>query len=126
MSFIYPRLISVYRQSEPAAAQTGYGAQPYQEPQTSAGASVWASVPIYTGVACSIQEYRAAQRPIDNLPGSEAITPSYKIFIPKRSLLLGSLLLRDLIQDDIGYRYTVMDTYCNSLGYRIYAEILET
>lgn len=126
MSFIYPRRISIFRQSEPVSAQAGFGTQPYQEPQTSASASIWSTTPLFSGIACSIQEYRAAQRPIDNLPGSEAITPSHKIFIPKRSLALGDVKLRDLILDDTGTKYTVMDPYWNSLGFRLYAMLLET
>lgn len=77
-------------------------------------------------MGCSIQEYRAAQRPIDNLPGSEAITPSFKIYIPKKTLARGSLLLRDFLLDDIGLKYSIMDPYWNSLGYRLYAYLLET
>jgi len=126
MSFIYPRTISVFRNPQFAAGTANLGLQVYQEPQTVNGASVWKSTPMFTGVACSIQEYRSGQRPVENLPGSALVTPTWKIFIPFNALAKGSMLVRDFILDDLGIKYQVIDPYWNSLGYRAYCVFLET
>lgn len=126
MSFIYPRFLSVYRKTGFPAGVAGFGSQSYQEPQTVKNASVWASAPIFSGVPCSIQEYRSGQRPVEDLPGSTLVTPTNKIFVPLRALAKGSIKVRDYLLDDIGTKYEVINPYWNSLGYRLYSVFLET
>lgn len=126
MSFIYPRTITVYRQTGSPAGVAGLGAQPYQEPQTVGSGSVWATTPIAKGVVCSIQEYRSGERPVENLPGSTLVTPTNKIFVPLRGLARGVMKVRDYILDDLGVKYEVINPYWNSLGYRLYCVFLET
>ena len=123
--FIYPRLLSIYRLPALPNSPAGFGAQPYQEPQTAVVASVWASTPIYSGIGCSIQEYRSGQRPSDDLPGSTLVTPTNKIYIPVRTLPLGAIKVRDYLMDDLGIRYHVINPYWNSMGYRLYCVFLE-
>ena len=126
MSFIYPRLLSIYRLPGFPAGVAGYGAQPYQEPQTARNASVWASLPIFSGIPCSIQEYRSGQRPVEDLPGSTLVTPTNKIYIPLHGLAKGAVKVRDYVLDDLGVKYEVINPYWNSLGYRLYSVFLET
>jgi hypothetical protein len=126
VSFVYPRTISVYRLPRLPTSPAGFGAQGYQEPQTAASASVWATRPILSGIRCSIQEYRSGQRPADDLPGSTLVTPTNKIFIPVLTLPKGAIKVRDYLLDDIGVRYHVINPYWNSLGYRLYCVFLET
>lgn len=126
MSFVYPRTISLYRLPALPYTPAGYGAQDYQEPQTVAASSVWASQPVFAGIRCSIQEYRSGQRPADDLPGSTLVTPTNKIYIPKRRLSLGDVKTRDYILDDLGTRYHVINPYWNSMGYRLYCVFLES
>ena len=123
--FVYPRLLSIYRLPGLPNAPAGFGAQPYQEPQTAFAASVWASAPIYSSIPCSIQEYRSGQRPVDDLPGSTLVTPTNKIYIPVRTLPLGAIKVRDYLMDDLGIRYHVINPYWNSMGYRLYCVFLE-
>lgn len=125
-SFVYPRTISIYRDARFATGAAGLGAQPYQEPQTVNGVAIWATKPVYSRIQCSIQEYRSGQRPVENLPSSTLVTPSWKIYIPRRQLPNGSILVRDFIMDDLGIKYQVIDPYWNSLGFRLYAVFLET
>src|SRR5208282_6774746 len=119
MSFIYPRLLSVYRLPGFPAGVAGFGAQPYQEPQTARSGSVWATSPTLSGIPCSIQEYRSGQRPVEDLPGSTLVTPTHKIYIPLLVLPKGSIKVRDYLQDELGVKYEVINPYWNSLGYRL-------
>lgn len=126
MSFIYPRLITVFRLPGFAAGAAGFGAQSYQEAQSAAvDQSVFASTPLYSNVRCSIQEYRSGQRPTEMLPGSAIVTPTWKVYIPLRALPKGALQTRDYFVDDLGIRYVVIDPYFNSLGHRAYCLFLE-
>ena len=124
---IYPRTISLYRWTQNITTGSGgFGSQPYQEPQTTSGnVAVWQTAPIFSGVKCSIQEYRSGTRPVDNLPGSSLVTPTTKIFIPKSQLQLGQVKIRDYLMDDLGIQYTVIDNYWNILGYRLYCFYLQ-
>jgi hypothetical protein len=123
--FVYPRTIAVYRLPGPAAGAAGLGAQGYQEVQTAVAASVWASTPIYSGIACSIQEAARGVTPTDRVPGDVAV-PLFRIFIPLGGLAKGALRVRDYLQDEIGGRYAVTNPYWDSLGYRVSAILLET
>lgn len=122
---MYPRTISIYRLPLAPAGSAGFGAQPYQEPQTASGASVWASAPIFSGIQCSIQEYRSGQHGPEPLPGDTPVIPTTKIFVPAKFLALGTVQYRDYILDDIGLKYAVINPYWNSLGYRLYSFYLE-
>ena len=125
--FLYPRSISFYRLPIASGSSVaGFGAQPYQEPQTVANASLWASRPMLQNIPASIQEYRSGQRPSDDLPGSTTVTPTTKIFVPARALLRGAVKVRDYVLDDLGIKYHVINPYWNSLGYRLYCVFLET
>lgn len=125
MSFIYPRTINIYRWTQNLASN-GFGAQPYQEPQTASGnVAVWQTEPVLTSINCSIQEYRAGTRSIENMPGSSLVTPTTKIFIPKNQLTIGQVNMRDYVMDDLGIQYIVIDNYWNSLGYRLYCVYLQ-
>jgi hypothetical protein len=126
MASIYPRKISLYRWTQNLAAGNGFGAQPYQEPQTTSGnVAVWQTTPIFTGISCSIQEYRSGTRPVDNMPGSSLVTPTTKIFVPKNQLKIGQVNMRDYLMDDLGIQYIVIDNYWNLLGYRLYCVYLQ-
>lgn len=125
MSFVYPRTLSIFRWSTNLTPSSP-GLQVYQEPQTAAAnTEIWQTAPIFSGISCSIQEYRSGTRPIDNLPGSSLVTPTVKIFIPRQLLSLGQIVVRDFLMDDLGIQYQVIDPYWNSLGYRLYTVYLQ-
>lgn len=125
MTFIYPRQISIFRWTSDLNPSHP-GLQTYQEPQTVLpDTAVWQTTPVFTGIKCSIQEYRSGTRPIDNLPGSSYVTPTSKIFIPRSQLSLGQVIVRDYITDDLGIQYQVVNPYWNSLGYRLYVIYLQ-
>lgn len=125
MSFLYPRSVSIYRSASQPSGTAGYGAQPYQEPSGLLDTSVFASTPIFTAIACSIQQKAQGRGTTQDLPGDTKTTVLYRIFIPKRTLPLGSIMSRDFLLDDIGRRYHVTDPYWNSLGYNLFCMILE-
>ena len=124
MSFVYPRQLSIFRWATDLTPSSP-GIQPYQEPQTVDAAAIWQTTPVFTGIKCSIQEYRSGTRPVDNLPGSSLVTPTVKIFIPRQQLSLGQVVVRDFLVDDLGIQYQVIDNYWNSLGYRLYTVYLQ-
>ncbi len=115
MSFMYPRTIVITR----PAAQTGVGAQGYGGLVTGNETKVADSIP------CSIQERREGTKNDGGL-ASDALKPSWYIFIQKKSAALGLIQDRDVVTDDIGVRYQVSAAYFDSLGYRLTATTLET
>lgn len=125
MSFLYPRTISIFRGAAAPSGSAGLGEQPYQEAGALIDTSVFSTTPIFTGIPASIQQKAQGKGTTENLPGDAKTTAPYRIFIPRRSLALGTVKSRDFITDDIGRRYHVIDPYWNSLGYNLLCMILE-
>lgn len=122
--FIFPRLISIFRLALNASSAAAAGPLPYQEAHATAGVVVWNSSPIFTGIACSIQEETRGKMSTVGLPGSD-IVPNYRVFIPLEVMPLGSVKVHDYVLDDIGLKYRVADPYWDSLGYRLLCVFLE-
>lgn len=115
MSFLYPRTISISRQS----ALSGIGAQPYQ------ALNIANETILFSGIAASIQSSSEIKIAFANLPGDTAGTPDYFIFISAQILPINSINNRDIITDDLNKRYQVTDNYWDSLGYRCKCELLQ-
>ena len=114
MSFPYPRVVSFKR----PGAQSGVGQVAY------GGASAATETLIAEGVPCSIQGRReGVQNPV-GLP-NDALRPSWYVFIPKAALDIGELADRDLMIDERGNRYQVVQPYWDSMGYRLTVISLE-
>lgn len=124
MSWVYPRTLSIFRW-ETDLVPSSPGLQIYQEPQTVDATAIWQTTPVFTGIKCSIQEYRSGTRPIDNLPGSSLVTPTVKIFIPRQQISRGQVVVRDFLTDDLGIQYQVIDPYWTGFGYRLYTVYLQ-
>jgi len=117
--------VSVYRLPGEPAGTAGFGSQPYQEPQTASGASIYDEAPVISGIPCSLQESTQRRNSIEQLPGdtqSSAVRMGY--FAPS-SFPKGSLLARDYVVDDLGTKYQVIDPHWDVMGYRAALLILE-
>lgn len=108
--FLYPRTVTVRRPT----AQTGVGSQAY------GGLSPNAET-VITSFVCSIQ--------LAGQPGNPTGLPSgvnasdYRVY--NRQLARGIVQDRDVLVDDLGWRYKVIAAYWDSLGPNIYARKLE-
>jgi len=117
--------VSVYRLPGEPAGTAGFGSQPYQEPQTASGASIYDEAPVISGIPCLLQESTQRRNSIEQLPGdtqSSAVRMGY--FAPS-SFPKGSLLARDYVVDDLGTKYQVIDPHWDVMGYRAALLILE-
>lgn len=116
MSWIYPRTINITRQ--PTA--TGGGVQPY------GGMNPAAEVPVYTGLAASIQQTSTSAKPDANLPADARSRSIWRVLMPlSAGVTVGSVLRGDIVTDDAGQRYQVWAPYINSLGPNFLVERLE-
>lgn len=114
MGFLYPRTIAIHR----PAGQAGVGALGY------GGQVVAQEAVIATDVAASIQLEREGQRNSTGLPG-DGKQASHSVFIRRAALALGTVRSRDIVIDDLGKRYQVLDPYWDSLGHRLAVLVLE-
>lgn len=114
MSFLYPRTCAIHR----PPSQSGEGALGYGG-QTAASETVVAS-----GLPCSIQARREGQSNVVGLP-ADATAPFWYVLIPKRAAALGQIQSHDIVVDDTGNRYQVVQDYWDSLGYRLSVMRLE-
>ena len=81
---------------------------------------------IASGVSCSIQFKRPSGGLAARLPADVVAKSIWVIFIPLAAgVANGTILDRDVITDDLGYRYQVAADYWNSLGYALGCERLE-
>jgi hypothetical protein len=116
MSFVYPRTITVKRPTPSLAV----GHQPY------GGLSVTNEDTIATGLPASIQQQRAQGLPEAGLPNDPVRgNVAFYILIPRKAAAKGTINDHDIVVDELGNRYQVASNYWNSLGYRLFANILE-
>lgn len=113
--FLYPRTISVTR----PGIQPGFGAQGYGGELPSTETSVAMNLP------ASIQFYRERGANDARLPADVGKTYS-RVLIPAAAAANGLIKTRDVLTDDLGQRWTVVQPYWNSLGYNLMVERLET
>lgn len=114
MGFLYPRTVAIHRPAgQPGVGALGYGGQVVAQETV-----------VATGIAASIQMQREGQRNPTGLPG-DGKQASHFVFIRRAALALGTVKSRDIVIDDLGRRYAVMDPYWDSLGYRLSVLVLE-
>lgn len=115
MSFLYPRTIAVHRSN----TQTAVGALNYSG-ETETDEKV-----ITSGLPASIQ-HRSGKGLRGGLPADAPNKAEWFIFIPAANAGIGLISERDIIVDELGKRYMISAAYWNVLGYRLYAELLQT
>lgn len=115
MSFLYPRRIRVLRPtSDRALGATDYGGETREREECLA-----------EDVEAAIQFKSEAPRPQAELPGDTVRRTLWKILIPRDALPIGSVRIRDIIEDDTKVRYQVTAPYLNAMGHSILAELLD-
>lgn len=115
MSFLYPRTVTVTR----PGTQPGFGAQGYGGELPSTETAVASNLP------ASIQFYRERGPNEARLPGDMQKTYS-RAYIPASAAANGLIKTRDILTDDLGQRWAVVQPYWNSLGFSLMVERLET
>ena len=113
MSFLYPRTISVSRES----LNTTPGQQPY------AGISPSNETIIVSGLAAHIQVERSGPATRAALPADAAGESIWRILFKSSN---GLVQARDFITDDLGNRYQVISVYWNPMVTSCLAQIMET
>jgi len=118
MSFIYPRRVTI---SRPVSVDPSVGAQPY------GGLSPSSETVIARNLPASIQFDRLGKPPLAGLPADAEGRGTWKLFIPlAKSPKPGMIQKRDVVTDDTGQRYAVINPYWNSLGFAGRIEELQT
>lgn len=116
MSFIYPRVVSIVRQS----LQTGFGALP------PSGSQPALEQVLYSGIPASIQQKSTGSRPDAHLPADATNRSYWRVLIPlSAGVAIGSVLRGDIVIDEFGQRHQVVAPYINSLGTDLLVERLE-
>jgi hypothetical protein len=108
MGFMYPRTVSFVR----SAAQSGVGVVGYGGHTTATETQIAANIP------ASVQARREGGTAPNGLPG-DGTKPTWYVFIPRSKLAKGTVENRDIMIDDEGERYQVIQPYWDSLGYRL-------
>src|SRR5262249_16656168 len=112
---LYPRIISIRRPiSVASVGLVAYSGEVETNEST-----------LFTGLPASIQHRSGRGSHGANLPADTPNRADFHIFVPRAAAALGSVQERDIIVDDIGNRYQVIAAYWNSLGYRLFAELLQ-
>lgn len=115
MTFLYPRTVAIRRPNISGAV----GIQPYS------GAEPTDETVIATALPAGIQQARARGAPDGGVPEDAPDRIVYYVFIPRRAATLGLIQTRDIVVDDLGNRYVVSSPFWDSLGYKLYAELLQ-
>ncbi len=113
-SFMYPRKVRFHR----PAAQSGIGAVGYGGHVEEEEESLECKIP------ASIQARREGSNNPVGLPG-DGKTPVWYVFVPRSKLALGDVQNLDIMIDDLGNRYQVIEPYWDSMGHRLTAITLD-
>jgi hypothetical protein len=100
-----------------AIGLTGYsGEQATTDPGSANGETV-----LFTGVQASIQAGATGKKRGDSaLPADAVANPTWDIYLPAGAVPgYGSIRDRDIVVDDVGYRYQVAQAYPNILGWKL-------
>ncbi len=126
MGILYPRRITIQRQATVAGATDAIGGVGYSGLVLSnVSSSAQAPITLFSKIPANIQASDTGRKKDSALPGDATVAPTWRIYIPKRSLKLGSVRDRDIVIDDLGARYQVGQDYWNILGYQLICIRLE-
>lgn len=120
MSFLYPRTVTITRET----ATTTAGLQPMQEFNGAQVTTIAASIP------CGIAINRDRGKPLTEVPGDTQARSTWKITIGAANAHVAgvnapnSILTRDELIDDAGLHYQVAQSEWTPLGWNIRAELL--
>jgi hypothetical protein len=113
VSFFYPRVINISRQN----ANSAIGAQPYS------GLSASNETVVASGIEARIQIQRQGSWPVAKLAGDAVGESVYRILFKSADGLVQD---RDIITDDLGKRYQVVQFQWQPMITTCIAQIMET
>lgn len=119
MTFIYPRVISVFRASH---QKDGVGKMGYGGVNTTPSADEMDLV--IEDVPCNIQSRSSGMINPAAIPGDTRLIQWY-INIPRGKVAEGLIQRNDIVKDDYGRRFKVQGPYFHSLGWRLTVDTLE-
>jgi hypothetical protein len=125
---LYPRTIAVHRSKTNAVNSSGtpqIGLVGYSgRDGTTSSSDPEGETVLFTGIPASIQARSQGRSGHYLLPSDTSSNPQWRIYVP--SLPQYSIRDRDIIVDDEGYRYDVVQNYFTGLGYQLSCIRLET
>lgn len=80
---------------------------------------------LYKNAAASIQAGAGGRKKDSALPQDAVSNPSWNIYLPLGGIPFGAIRDRDLIIDDLGYRYEAGQAYPHILGWKLVCIRLE-
>ncbi|UGY23725.1 hypothetical protein HU675_0038230 [Bradyrhizobium septentrionale] len=121
VSRIEIRRIKTVAGASDAIGLTGYsGAEASTDANNPRGEAV-----LFTNIPASIQAGAAGRKRDSGLPQDVVSNPTWDIYVPVTALAKGAVRDRDIIVDDLQYRYEVGQAYWNVLGYKLMCIRLE-
>lgn len=76
-------------------------------------------------VPAAIQLKKESLTPEARLPGDAARRSFWTILIPRGGIEVGTIRIRDVIEDDARQRYQVIAPYLTGFGYSLLVELLD-
>lgn len=123
MSFLYPRTIAVHR----PGTEQGIGLQPYSGVGASPGTASLQEQTIVSGIPANIEARGLGRvKGLGLLPADAPGPGQWHITLPGGAVADGAIKDRDIVIDDLGYRYLVSQSLPTPLSYDLVAIRLET
>ena len=123
MSFLYPRTIAVHR----SGTEQGVGLQPYSGVGAAIGMAALQEQVIVAGIPANIDPRGLGRvKGLGLLPSDAPGPGQWRITLPAGAVGDGVIRDRDIVIDDLGYRYQVSQSIPTPLSYDIVAIRLET
>ena len=120
MTGIYFATIEIHRPKTVAGTNDAIGLVGYSGTESSTDpADPQGETILFTGLPASIQAGTTGRKKQSALPQDAVFSPTWFIFVPAAFLAYGAVNDRDIVVDDIGYRYEVAQNYWNLLGYKL-------
>ena len=116
MSFLYPHSCIITRPAVPV--ELGAGLQPAYS-----GESPDKEVPVAGPFACAIQMKTMSGKPAGGMPGDASAKTFWLILIP--ALGPGVANVRDIITDELKFRYAITSSYVTPMGANFVCERLD-
>src|SRR5215469_14338380 len=104
MSFLYPRVVAIHRPGQ----EPGIGLQPYSGLGTTPGTASLQEQVIASGIPANIDPRGLGRvKGLGLLPADAPGPGQWRITLPAGAVADGAIKDRDILIDDLGYRYLI-------------------
>lgn len=124
MAGLYNDTIAVHRLRTVATTGDAVGDVGYSGAEQSTSSPEGEAV-LVTGLPANIQQGAAGRKKSTALPTDIVYAPTWVIFIPASAAAKGTIMDRDILVDQFGYRYEVGQNRYSLFGYRLTCVRLE-